>query len=298
MLVFYFDRKRLQWVHLAVVLACYGILGLGWGLYIAKAPDLFVAQFIGNVSGRLAGPMTLTRLVKGEVTRYVMAWALTDAHGVKLVRYLLPLSYLASILLCAFSKNLRRQTDVLLLMFVAVSLSLMLLEGTKKGWYLVHLTPLLASFLAISINRLWQRGNGHLAPRMLAAAQVLVVVFGVASLAYTASNRGFQRLYEPAAAYLNAHVGPQDLVMARSEFYFRLHCRTCLRDDANLGAFSGRRANYIVLDPDYQSNLVELEQTNPAAYRDIERRLNLEYHEVYRNLNYRVLWRTTASSRR
>jgi len=291
-LTLYLDRTRLRWRHLAVVAVCYGVLGLGWGLYIAKAPDLFVAQFFGNVAGRLGGPMTLTRMIKGEVARYLSAYGVENARGVRRVRYLLPMSYLAAILFCTFSKDLRRRSGVLLLMFVAVSLTLLFLEGAKQGWYLVHLSPLFAAFLAISMNRLWESGN--ILARMITVVQAVIVLLGVASLVYVAYNRNLQRLYQPTVAFLNAHVGPQDVVFARSEFYFGLQCRTCLRDDANLGAFSGLRAKYVVLDPDYNSYLMGLREKSPATYSDIEQRLSLEYREVFRNPIYQVMQRTAA----
>ena len=291
-LTLYLDRARLRWSHFAVVAVCYGVLGLGWGLYIAKAPDLFVAQFFGNVEVRLGGPMTLTRLIKGEVTRYVSAFGLENARGVRLGRYLLPVSYLSAIAFCAFSKDLRRRSGILLMMFVAVSLTLVFLEGGKQGWYLVNLSPLFCAFLAISANRLWESGN--IMARMITAAQALIVLLGVASLVYTASNRNFQRLYQPTVDFLNANVRPEDVVFARSEFYFGLRCRTCLRDDANLGALSGRRAQYIVLEPDYTDHLVELREKSPTIYSEIEQRLNTEYRDVFRNSNYQVMQRTAG----
>ena len=290
-LTLYFDRTRLRWSHLAIAAACYGVLGLGWGLYIAKAPDLFVAQFLGNAAGRLGGPMTMTRMVKGEVTRFLSAYGLENAHGIKLVRYLLPVSYLSAILLCVYSKDARRRSKVLLMMFAAVSLTLVFLEGAKQGWYLVHLSPLFCALLAISLNRLWESGNT--VARAAAVVQAFIVLLGVASLGYTASNRNLERLYQPAVAFLNAHVGTGDIVFARSEFYFGLQCRTCLRDDANLGAFSGLHAQYIVLDPDYSAHLLDLRDKKPAVYRDIEQRLSTQYQEVFRNSNYQVLQRTT-----
>jgi hypothetical protein len=177
-------------------------------------------------------------------------------------------------------------------MFVAVSLTLAFLEGGKQGWYLVNLSPLFCAFLAISANRLWESGN--IGARVIAVAQMLIVLLGVASLACTASNRNLQRLYLPTVAFLNANVRPDDVVFARSEFYFGLRCRTCLRDDSNLGALSGRRAQYIVLDPDYADHLRELREKSPAIYRDIEQHLGTEYQEVFRNPNYQVMRRNAA----
>ncbi|HVW87477.1 MAG TPA: glycosyltransferase family 39 protein [Bryobacteraceae bacterium] len=287
----YLDRKRLGWRHMAIVALCYGVLSLGWGLYIAKAPHLFIAQFFGNVAGRLGGRTSVTRLIGGEVARYVSAYGLEDAHGIKLVRYLFPVLYLSAVLFCAFSKDLCRRSAILLLMFLAVSLTLVFLEGAKQGWYLVNLSPLFCAFLALTMYRLWN--SGHVLARTVAVAQSLLVVLGVASLIYSAANQRLERVYDPAVAFLNTHLTSSDVVFARSEFYFGLHCRTCLRDDANLGEFSGQRADYIVLEPDYTEHLSELRDKKPALYGDIEGRLNANYKEVFHNAAYRILRRTT-----
>jgi hypothetical protein len=177
-------------------------------------------------------------------------------------------------------------------MFVAVSLTLVFLEGAKQGWYLVHLSPLFCALLAISVNRLLSAGN--ILGRVIGVTQVVIVLVGITRLAYTASNRNLQLLYQPTVAFLNAHVRPEDVVFARSEFYFGLQCRTCLRDDANLGALSGRRAQYIVIDPEYSAHLVELREKSPVIYREIEQRLSTEYQEVFSNPQYRVM-RMTAT---
>ncbi len=292
-LILYLDRARLRWNHLAVVAPCYGVLGVAWGLYVAKAPGLFVAQFLGNVSNRLAGPMTFTRLLKGEAARYLSAYALEGAGGIKRLRWLLPVSYAGSVLFCALSKDLRKRSGVLLWMFLGVSLSLVFLEGAKQGWYLVHLSPLFCAFLAISVNCLWE--SGKMPGRVVAMAQVAAVLVGVASLSISVNSRNLQRLYQPTVAFLNARLRPGDVVFARSEFYFGLECRTCLRDDGNLGAISGLIPNYIVLDPDYNGHLAGLRETDPAMYRNIEERLRADYREVFRNANYQVLQRTTGS---
>jgi 4-amino-4-deoxy-L-arabinose transferase-like glycosyltransferase len=287
------DRKRLRRSDLAIVAACYGVWAAGWGLYIAQAPRLFVIQFFGNISNRLAGPMTLKGLSRGEANRYVSAYGLPFSLDVRLLRWLVPVSYLAAVLSCVLSKEWRRRAGTLILMFAAVSLSLVFLEGAKQGWYLVHLSPLFAAFLAIAMIRLW-KSRATLA-RIVVIAQAVIVLIGVAGLAYSSSRERFQRLYHPAVMFLNDHIQPGDLVFARSEFYFGLNCRTCLRDDDNLGVLSGRQASYIVIDPDYEQYWSTIQGTNPGLYRKIEQRL-MEYREVFRNANYRVVWRGSASS--
>jgi len=288
-LTFTFDRTRLRKSHVAVVAACYAVFSLGWGLWIAQAPDLFKAQFLGNVSNRYAGMITMTSFLKGEASRYMSAYGLEGPGGIKLIRILLPLSCLSAMLFCIFSTHLRRKARHLLLIFAGVSLSLVCWEGTKQGWYLVHLTPLFAAFLALSVSRLWSSGASL--ARLLAAAQVAIVVVGVAGLAYTASSRNFQTRYQPAIAFLDSHLSPKDLVFARSEFYFDLKCRTCLRDDVHLGILSGRLANYIVVDSDYAGQWALLRHSKPDLYRKIEQRFNTEYRDVFRTPTYRILQR-------
>jgi hypothetical protein len=89
--------------------------------------------------------------------------------------------------------------------------------------------------------------------------------------------------------FLNSHAGPRDLVVASSEFYFKIAHRNCLRDDWNLGAISGRAANYIVLNRDYNDHLADLRERDPVLYSGIEQRLGADYREVFRNADYQIL---------
>jgi len=291
MLMFFLDRARLTWKHFAMIGTCYAVVGLGWVLYAATAPDLFAAQFLGNVANRFTERMTFPRLFTRELARYAAAYGLQQAHGIKLALYLVPVGYLSAIAFCALSKHLRAQQGVLLLlcMFVGISLSLVFLEGSKQGWYLVHLSPVFCGLLAIFVDRIWQ--SGRILERVAAAAQISIIALGMARLCYDASRQHLQRLYQPATAYLNGHLGPHDLVFARSEFYFGLRCRTCLRDDPNLGAFSGRRADFIVIDPDYSEYLAGLMQTSAPTYEVIQNTLSSEYRQVFRNDTYEILQR-------
>jgi hypothetical protein len=142
------------------------------------------------------------------------------------------------------------------------------------------------------MSTLWKTGRAP--ARMVAAAQALIVLLGVAGVAYTVTNRNSQRQYEPAVAFLNGAVRPEEVVFARSEFYFGIRCHACLRDDEHLGIYSGRHPDYIVVDSDYEEQWDMLRRTKPAVYRAIEDRLSTGYREVFRNRLYRVLRRADA----
>jgi 4-amino-4-deoxy-L-arabinose transferase-like glycosyltransferase len=280
------DRKRLSLGHLALVAGCYGGAALiWWFVHISQDPHLFVTQFIGNVRWRLRAPSK--GRITGELYRYITAYDLQHGAGIKSVRYLIPIVYLGAALYCALSRGLRRQAGILLLMFSGIYLSYILLEGTKQGWYLVHILPLFASFVAISGYSLWT--SGKLPARMIAVAVALTVLIGPATSVYSASHRNLQQQYLPALAFLNQTLQPKDLIFARSQFYFGLKCKSCLRDDEHLGYYSGRRPNYIVMDLDYEEELEDFGAAHQTAYEDIKQRLARDYTEVFHNPAYRVL---------
>jgi 4-amino-4-deoxy-L-arabinose transferase-like glycosyltransferase len=285
------DRQRLRWPILLTIAACYAGFGACFAVYIAKAPDLFAAQSLGNAAQRMGGAGSLLHLATGEAARIWEAW-IGGSRGVAVLRLLLPASYAASMLLCLFHPALRRRCGILWGVLIAVEMSLMLMEGSKQGWYLVHLSPYYCAFLAVGVDHLWTRRAAVW--RGLALMQTMVMLLGAASLCYSAAQLHWQRLYEPAVAFLNAHIGQSDLLIAQSEFYFELENKKALVDDPNLGAYSGRRADYIVIDKVYAGHLTELKTAKPAVYGSIERRLGEEYREVFRNSGYRILQRKSA----
>jgi hypothetical protein len=61
-----------------------------------------------------------------------------------------------------------------------------------------------------------------------------------------------------------------------------------VRDDANLGYYSGRRAEFIVIDPNYRSHFAQLSRTQPPEYRRLADMLARQYREIYSNTNYSV----------
>ena len=51
LLTLYFDLRRLRFRQLMTALIPYVVGGIGWGIYIARSPSDFWAQFIGNNDG-------------------------------------------------------------------------------------------------------------------------------------------------------------------------------------------------------------------------------------------------------
>jgi hypothetical protein len=108
----------------------------------------------------------------------------------------------------------------------------------------------------------------------------------------------YRAQYLPAVAFLNSHLQPNNVVFGRSELYFGLLCRACLKDDVRLGANSGKHADFLVLDTDYRKTIAGFAFSEKSTYRFIEELLSGgEYIPVFRNDLYEVFQRTTIESR-
>jgi hypothetical protein len=91
-------------------------------------------------------------------------------------------------------------------------------------------------------------------------------------------------------AFLNANVHSHDVVFGQSALYFALNCRTCLKDDIRLGARSGIRADYMVIDTDYRQMFADMAVAEPTTHAFIKHLLGRgDYVSVFRNRFYNVL---------
>jgi len=176
----------------------------------------------------------------------------------------------------------------MLMVLVAQIVVLMAFEGTKQGWYVLPMTPILSAVLAVWITYLFS-----LHTRLsitLAGIHLAVLLLGVASLGIIIRERKYQREYMPVVAFLNSQVQPPQVVFGRSELYFGLQCKTCLKDDERLGAKSGKHADFIVLDSDYKQTINSFSVTEKDTYKFIQDLLvDKKYSPVFRTHQYEVL---------
>jgi len=122
---------------------------------------------------------------------------------------------------------------------------------------------------------------------MLAGLVLLETGYAVALIA----GRKYATLYKPAIAVLQRNLRPGQSVIGSAELGFGLGFDR-VKDDANLGYYSGRRADFIVIDPNYQAHLAHLAQAQPAVYASLQHLLAGAYRPVYSNSIYTVYART------
>lgn len=269
------DRRRLRWEHLAYAAAPYLAGILSWGAYIAQHPDLFVAQFGSNVGGRFQR----TSIVFGEITRYVNGYGMNASGPRRLLGFLL-LAYITSMITCAVHPKLRHQKPVRLLLEcgIAVILSLWLIEGAKHTWYLVNISPWFCALTGIVVY--------NFRHKLIAAAFAGVLLLGISARLFLITHFDYQRLYLPAVAAVDTATSPGSTVFASSEFFFGMNCKRCLKDDARLGFDSGRSADVVVINADFQEIMSRFRR--PEAIAHVKRVLSGPLRVIHQSAAYRV----------
>ncbi len=161
--------------------------------------------------------------------------------------------------------------------------------GTLLAW--------LSALFAIWLAFLWERQTAL--TKALAALQVLISLLALGSSAVNIRSENYQRQYLPLISFLNSHVHPNDIVFGRTELFYKLNCRACLRDDVYLGAITKRQADFIVLDTDHMKQIAKIGAMDKASLAYIRNLLARGgYVEVFHDRAYQVIENPGVSSRK
>lgn len=285
-MVLYFDHNRITIPALLLAAFPFLILGSMWGLYIAKAPHFFVAQFQAQsrVPHRLELPWNLWKSLVQEIElRYASAYGLDRAFPDNLNR-IVPALYLLAILFAIGVSELRRDVGVrVLLIFMAISF--VLLMCFQKNWYyLVFIIPYYTAILAVVSAWLWRT---YLSSRVIVVALLmpfLAVQLGV--VGFRIVHNDYRGRYLKAAQFLKDNAKPSDLIMGSGELGFELGFDGHVLDDARMGFLTGKKPEFIVLEAHYRDFWLQtLEAYEPAAYRYIMDLFKHKYEVVYDQTN-------------
>ena len=290
----YLDFSKIRWSHVLLAAIPY-VLGLSlWGLYISHAPKDFVAQFAGNAkpgSRGLVFHAPLQALKLELTTRYLDGYSF-EAAGWKKLRALPLLLYSAALVGCLWTPKIRkdRYARAALWLWGIAVMSLFLIDGIKRSFYLVHVLVPLAVVSAIWISWLWKQWRVARIPITAGlAALFLIQLAGIITLI---RKQDRQREFQPVIAFLKNHRQTGAIVMGPSELRFGLGYDPPLTDDYRLGFFSGKRAQYIVLDDNYRALMASLKSENEPVYRWVTNTLARDYRPVWHDDLYDVLVKT------
>lgn len=295
LLTLYFDRRRLRPAHAGLAALPYLAGAAGWGLYILEDPAAFVEQFAMNSrdGGRLVGLKAPWVGVANEfVKRYPHAFGLgmnSAGHtGAIYLKSLLLVPYVAAVAWAVASRGVRRHASLraLLLLGALYFLILSLIDGQKETPYLIHIFPVYVALLALLLRRLWETRPALRTLLVVCVAGFLALEVG--GMLMRVRQRTYQRLYEPAIAFLKQNSDAATEITGSSSLGFGLNFADNLTDDIRLGHASGRRPRFIVLASEYELSYAESLDRQPDLKRHITTLLAEEYREVYRNDGYKI----------
>ncbi|SRR5579883_324124 len=282
-LQFQLDRKRIRVPCLALAAVPYFAGAVAWGSYIAQAPDLFAAQFSGNSGERLwPWKMPLVALKREILERYIGGYTMGSAWSrLADLRLLILAGYLAGLIGVISIPSLRRCTlgRLALTQTGVIAAILLFFEGAKQPWYLIYLVPPFTAMLALSIRRL---RSAQPARRMLAAAIAAFVMLQIAYPALLIVQNKYRRTYLPLIFEIDRSHADGFTVMGTAELGFGLGFDSVI-DDYRLGFLTGKRPEYIVIDPRYRSYLEQSRASRPEFYQYAEQLLSSRYRESYSN---------------
>ena len=289
-LIVLYDFKKVKIKHLAFAAAPFLALAVIWSIYIFQRPDLFAVQFGGNASDRwgfFRDPFgELWREIK---LRYLVNFGIGEGlSSIGQIKIVLLVSYLSAVAGILSVESLRKSkaAQVFLLFALQEFVMLILLDGMKQHYYMIHITPTLTVILAVFID--WLLKNKTLKFSAIGLLTIIFAVhFGTNLLRFNKDD--YHNNYLSAADLLNQNVQPDDLIIASSEFWFGLNRREHLLDDYRLGYLTGKRAKFIVMDkPRYKDWFANLAEKEPKTFHFMRSLLQNEYSIIYEDSVYQI----------
>ena len=105
----------------------------------------------------------------------------------------------------------------------------------------------------------------------------------------------YEARYVPAVDFLRKHAAPDAFIMGSAELGFGLGFDRNLVDDIQLGAISGKKPDFIVVEENYSSIFASFKSERPHVYKFINNRLMQEFQPVYSHFDYRIYTRRSPT---
>jgi len=280
--VLVFDREHVSLPALLLAICPFLLLGTLWGLYVARAPQLLVAQLQAQakIPHRLEIPWNPWKGFGQEMLeRYGSAYGLTTRFPASLGRIIVAL-YAAAIGTALVIPQLRKQRATMILL-ILTGASFALLMCLQKNWYyLIFIIPYYTAIVAIISGWLWHRSANF---RFVVASLLgLVTVLHLGIVGARIVHNDYRSRYLAATNYLKRNTKPNDLIMGSGELAFELGFDGQVLDDSRLGFLSGKRPKFIVVESLYGNFWFPWYSVHePATHRHIVDLFTHQYELVY-----------------
>jgi hypothetical protein len=191
---------------------------------------------------------------------------------------------------CLFARKESRQNPgirTLLWLWTVYFVSMTFYENTKEVKYAIHIVALFDAVVAVWVVSWWRRGGGD---RILSAAAAAVFVsVGVGGLLYTSLiQRDYEKIYLPAAVFLEHTARPGDLILGGSELGFALGFDRNIVDDNSFTYITRKTPVFIAMSNNYKEFLRSYRARALPMSRYFDRLLAEKYVRVYSNRGYDI----------
>jgi 4-amino-4-deoxy-L-arabinose transferase-like glycosyltransferase len=284
------DRKRLRVMDFGVMAIPPILGGLGWGLYIIQAPDVFLQQFGKHLSSRSGvSNFRLWNAFWNEIALRYFNFFIAGPSRLARIRLLAPFSVLAAFSYLLISSAFRRQLPAKLLVAIsATAFWIMLMvdngDNGKSSTYLVHAFPLY--WAMSSLAAYYMLRSRRILGMAFAALLAAVFVMELGIIAYKSTDYAHKTEFaEMVQTIQHQSIGRDALIMAPSQFMFGLRPDYHLDDDQRLGYYTGTRPEAIIRSID-ESVPSSFEEHEPQVARYMADMLENQSEVVFRNHDY------------
>jgi len=258
-LAMFYDRSRLRVRHFAIWVLP-PVVGLaGWGCYIMRDFDLFMAQFFGNTAAVEGMGFTWQTIVAEFTQRYGFKPYVTSHDTLTF-----------GILLCAMGAGAflswrQRMLRPVVVLCIIPFLVLLFLVGHKLSRHLMHILPLLVLLLVCQWHIARTRPLINVAVSFLL---VVLVAVSLNTLVYDIQNRAEYSEYAQAMEYVSVHSVETDTVCGDSANAFGLGFRPNVFHDLALTC-EAVSADFFVIAPGTRDYLAANRPGGYAALQDV-----------------------------
>ena len=288
------DRGRIGIKALLVAPVPYIVAATAWGLYILQAPDIFAEQLRTNAANRFGGFSAPFQAFWLEIRmRYLAEFGLRDGDGgAARLKLILLVLYFAGPLLVVLTPALRQRRPVRALLWIAAAdfLIFAITEGTKQGYYLVHVLPLMEGLLALWIAETWT-ARRRLRP-VLAGVALVFVGMNLLRIGGIWHKDRLHNEYGEAIAYLKGNTAPSQRIVGSCELAFGLGFDANLVDDHRLGYFSHKQPDVVVVNDRYRELFARMKVYKPEVAAYVEELLRSRFTRRYDRNGWQVYVRT------
>jgi len=160
-------------------------------------------------------------------------------------------------------------------------------DNTKEVKYAIHIVALFDAVVAVWVVSWWRKGR--LERAVSAAAAAVFVAVGIGGLLYTSVvQRDYEKIYLPAALFLEHAAQPGDLILGGSELGFVLGFDRNIVDDNSFTYVTHKKPVFIAMSKNYKEFLrASRVKTRPIA-NYFDRLLAEKYVRVYSNRGYDI----------